>query len=233
MSSLLLVLLLAFDGVVSQVRNNHQPTNWNQPIWPQPTLQKPINEPNIITEEVARYLEQYMKNRVDQNLASTNNRVMRPEMQRRRDDTFTKKGKVDDVPLQLRKLPVATNFQNCITRSLPKAASCEDHLIKRLHQDAAEGRTVLDVGRRVCCALFWHKSCLSDVVVESCPDSSPVATDILMGARKLDLTLSCQKFNRDGCNRSTSLLDKTFATSTVLITLSSMIVMRYLFKVHI
>lgn len=92
--------------------------------------------------------------------------------------------------------------QNCITRSTPRAWSCEDHLIKRLHQDADEGRTVIDVGRRVCCALFWHKDCINRIVLEACPDSSPAAADFLMGSRKVDLTLSCQRFNRDGCNAS-------------------------------
>lgn len=88
--------------------------------------------------------------------------------------------------------------QDCITRAAPLASRCEDHLIKRLNQDATEGRTVLDVGRRVCCALFWHKDCISRLVVDTCPDSSPVAGDILIGARRLDLTSSCKNFNRDG-----------------------------------
>lgn len=90
----------------------------------------------------------------------------------------------------------------CIARSVPHATRCEDHLIKRLNQDATEGRTVIDVTRRVCCALFWHKDCISRVIIEVCPDSSPPAADILLGARNLDLTLSCQRFNRDGCNGS-------------------------------
>lgn len=90
--------------------------------------------------------------------------------------------------------------QNCITRSIPRSHTCEDHLIKRLRQDATEGRTVIDVGRRVCCALFWHKDCINRVVVETCPDSSPEAAKYLLGSRNLDLTLSCQRFNRDGCN---------------------------------
>lgn len=93
--------------------------------------------------------------------------------------------------------------QNCITRSTPKISYCEDHLIRRLSQDATEGRTVIDVGRRVCCALFWHKDCISRVVLETCPDSSPAAADYLLGtSRKLDLTMSCQMFTRDGCNSS-------------------------------
>lgn len=88
----------------------------------------------------------------------------------------------------------------CIGRASSYTSKCEDHLIKRLSQDATEGRTVLDVSRRVCCALFWHKDCISRVVVELCPDSNPAAADLLLGSRSLDLTMSCQRFNRDGCN---------------------------------
>lgn len=88
----------------------------------------------------------------------------------------------------------------CIGRAASYTSTCEDHLIKRLNQDATEGRTVLDVSRRVCCALFWHKDCISRVVVDLCPDSNPAAADILLGSRNLDLTMSCQQFNRDGCN---------------------------------
>lgn len=96
--------------------------------------------------------------------------------------------------------------QNCITKSAPITSRCEDHLIKRLSQDSTEGRTVVDVGRRVCCALFWHQDCISRIVLDTCPDSSPAAADFLMGSRKLDLSLSCQKFNRDGCNSTTRLM---------------------------
>lgn len=88
----------------------------------------------------------------------------------------------------------------CIFAAGTKMPECEDHLIKRLNKDATEGRTVIDVSRRVCCALFWHKDCVSRVVVQACPDSSPQAVDTLLGSRNLDLTLSCQRFNRDGCN---------------------------------
>lgn len=94
--------------------------------------------------------------------------------------------------------------QNCITKSAPITSRCEDHLIKRLSQDSTEGRTVVDVGRRVCCALFWHQDCIARIVLETCPDSSAAAADFLMGSRKLDLSLSCQKFNRDGCNGTSS-----------------------------
>lgn len=92
---------------------------------------------------------------------------------------------------------------DCISQSTGMASRCEDHLVKRLNQDATEGRTVTDVSRRVCCALFHHKDCISRIVVERCPDSSPAAVDILMGSRNLDLTFSCQRFNRDGCNGAT------------------------------
>lgn len=104
--------------------------------------------------------------------------------------------------------------QNCITRSTPLTQRCEDHLIRRLDQDAREGRTVVDVGRRVCCAIFWHKDCINRVVLETCPDSSPMAADFLIGSRKLDLTLSCQRFNRDGCNSSLRMVDVNLGVAT-------------------
>lgn len=111
--------------------------------------------------------------------------------------------------------------QNCITRATHGAWACEDNLIKRLNQDAGEGRTVVDVGRRVCCALFWHKDCINRVIVQTCPDSSPAAADFLMGSRKVDLTLSCQRFNRDGCNSGRSLFEhnKILALTALIISL--------------
>ena len=104
----------------------------------------------------------------------------------------------------------------CISRAAPYTSRCEDHLIKRLNQDATEGRTVVDVSRRVCCALFWHKDCIRGVVVERCPDSSPPAADILLGSRNLDLTLSCQRFNREGCNGATSIANYPPLVMTVV-----------------
>ena len=237
-------------------------TNYNERLspWNPPNSQEPANALAPVSQEEARVLESYMKNRLGDtgqplNLASINDR--RPQQERlanpfrdsktslveqnygdrvplsyhqqsdsissRRDDSFVKKGRVDDVilfnsnnPLKSHPVsPVKQIFshkqlladkwaQNCLTRSAPIASSCEDTLIKRLSQDATEGRTVIDVGRRVCCALFWHKDCINRVVVENCPDSSPAAADFLLGSRKLDLTLSCQRFNRDGCNGSQS-----------------------------
>lgn len=141
-------------------------------------------------------------------------------------DLVVRKGKVDDVTHPLRWSPTnilpagsqllsqkasslahhKTVFldaltQNCVTRSTPRMRTCEDHLIKRLSQDATEGRTVIDVGRRLCCALFWHKDCVDRIVLETCPDSNPAAADYLLGTpRKMDLTMSCRMFNRDGCN---------------------------------
>lgn len=137
----------------------------------------------------------------------------------RQDIDLTRKGRVDDVVVfnknSNKYIPSGTSMfkklvqdhlgraplpPGCIGRAASYTSKCEDHLIKRLSQDATEGRTVLDVSRRVCCALFWHKDCISRVVVELCPDSNPVAADLLIGSRNLDLTMSCQKFNRDGCN---------------------------------
>lgn len=112
---------------------------------------------------------------------------------------------------------------DCISQSTSMASRCEDHLVRRLNQDAAEGRTVIDVSRRVCCALFYHKDCISRIVVERCPDSSPAAVDILMGSRNLDLTFSCQRFNRDGCNgaRTRSLVDKLYIAFNIMIAIAT------------
>lgn len=241
-------------------------------------INEPLNLPQVISQEGAKRLEQYMRGYVDGNnqtplnLASINDRApanvaeltqlqstskpmksvrmnpslgadlinqgqsfqmtpplkQQPPIQQRSDlfqnglsDTgkgLVRKGKVDNVvvhknyPMHNIMRPASPSkklirldiSQDCITRSATLTSSCEDRLIKRLHQDATEGRTVEDVSRRVCCALFWHKDCISSIVVDTCPDSSPVAASILTGSRKLDLTLSCQRFNRDGCNGAQS-----------------------------
>lgn len=114
--------------------------------------------------------------------------------------------------------------KNCLTQSEPYTSRCEDHLIRRLNQDATEGRTVLDVGRRVCCALFWHKDCIDGIVLQRCPDSSTAAANYLIGSRKLDLTLSCQRFTRDGCNGAPSKL----SISNLIISLSFYFVLTYI-----
>lgn len=114
--------------------------------------------------------------------------------------------------------------KNCLTQTEPYTSRCEDHLIRRLNQDATEGRTVVDVGRRVCCALFWHKDCIDGIVLQRCPDSSTSAANFLIGSRKLDLTLSCQRFTRDGCNSAPSKL----SVSNLVISLSFYFVITYI-----
>ena len=148
---------------------------------------------------------------------------------------LTRKGKVDDVVVfngnnkyilprgtgVAKKLVhdhlVQTLPPGCIGRAAPYTVKCEDHLVKRLSQDATEGRTVLDVSRRVCCALFSHKDCISSVVVELCPDSNPKAAELLLGSRNLDLTMSCQRFNRDGCNGSPSSLNYSLVNHSIVL----------------
>lgn len=240
------------------------------PMWTSKSISEPVNIPNPLNQEDARYLEQYLKNDFKNpgdnplNLGLINHRTNKPvarkmaepnlssprqdvgvrptghdsSMQRAdfgypasgnlQEGMFGRKGKVDDVLLAKQTTrgggyahpgnlkqnlvqtifhsPVLNKFQeNCITKSAQQAGVCEDHLIKRLTQDATEGRTVVDVGRRVCCALFWHKECIDSIVLKSCPDSTPVAADYILGARKIDLATSCQRFNREGCNGSSKM----------------------------
>lgn len=110
------------------------------------------------------------------------------------------KGKLIDHKMGLRNLIEGGLSTNCIERSTRHISRCEDHLIRRLSQDVTEGRTVVDVNRRLCCALFWHKDCIRSVVIEVCPDSNPPAADILHGPRKLDLSQVCKQITRDSCN---------------------------------
>lgn len=151
-----------------------------------------------------------------------------------------RKGKLDDLSkhnfIQLNKInpykPVSSalikskpslNFMthNCISRSTYQASICEDHLVKRLNQDAVQGRTAIDVGRRICCALFWHKDCISKVVLETCPDSSPQAAEYIMGTGKnFDLAVSCKMFTREGCNGSPSGLSIGFSQIGLTIVIS-------------
>lgn len=116
---------------------------------------------------------------------------------------------------------------NCIEAAVQSygPSRCEDHFIRRLDQDVTEGRTAVDVTRRLCCALFWHKDCINRVVVERCPDSSPTAAETLLGSRKLDLVISCQHFNRDGCNGTLRLRSNALIASiSILLSLVLFIV---------
>lgn len=111
--------------------------------------------------------------------------------------------------------------------------SCESHLVNRLNQDAPEGRTAIDVGRRICCALFFHKDCISRIVVEHMPKPSyPLLVnyvDLLMGSRKMDISLTCKEFNRDGCNASLSRYQVCYLVFTLTFAISIYMILTSLF----
>jgi len=55
-------------------------------------------------------------------------------------------------------------------------------------------------------SLLQHRDCISRVVLDRCSDSSPAAVDILMGARRRELFITCRNFNRDLCSGALSSL---------------------------
>ncbi|XP_054167153.1 uncharacterized protein LOC128964552 [Oppia nitens] len=93
---------------------------------------------------------------------------------------------------------------SCLERSQYFVRSCEDTLVQR-QRDAREGRSSTDVGRRICCALFFYRDCISRVVVDRCRDPSPTVVDVLMGSRKSDLTVRCREYSRDQCSHSQTI----------------------------
>ncbi|UXI20279.1 membrane magnesium transporter 1 [Sarcoptes scabiei] len=108
----------------------------------------------------------------------------------------------------------------CIERVRPYESSCLDFLIQR-QREARYGRSSTDVQRRICCALFRYRDCLSRVVLERCFDSSRTTIDVLMGDRNRELTQNCRDITRDQCNKAVSLSIsiQLIAFSIVLITI--------------
>jgi hypothetical protein len=164
------------------------------------------------------------------NSKSQNNNALLPAQRRGRVDdvvVFNRESKSNGLKNLIHKHIGNTLPPGCISRAAPSTSSCEDHLIRRLNQDATEGRTVIDVSRRLCCALFWHKDCISQAVIQYCPDSNPVAAELLLGSRNLDLTMSCQRFNRDGCNGSQRQnVPESFLMSWMLVLMATLLIMR-------
>ncbi|CAG2163215.1 unnamed protein product, partial [Oppiella nova] len=108
---------------------------------------------------------------------------------------------------------------SCLEKSGYFVRSCEDTLVQR-QRDAREGRSSTDIQRRICCALFFYRDCISRVVVDRCRDPSPTAVDILMGSRKRDLTTTCREYSRDQCSHS-------YTTKSSLITVLLSIVIAF------
>ncbi|CAG2121879.1 unnamed protein product, partial [Medioppia subpectinata] len=81
--------------------------------------------------------------------------------------------------------------------------SCEDQLTQR-QRDARDyqNRNPSDSQRRMCCALYYYRDCVSRLVQDRCRDPTPYAVDILMGSRKRDLTFTCRDYSRDTCSHS-------------------------------
>lgn len=209
--------------------NSLTATRW----YPEPAsnaLSIPINIPTVMRQQDARSLERYLKSSPSEplNLASMNDRAHLPADQLKAETRHYAPAQQQTNKKHYPPAFLDKWSQNCITKSAPLTSRCEDHLIRRLNQDATEGRTVVDVGRRYCCALFWHKDCINRIVVETCPDSSPAAADFLLGSRKLDLTLSCQRYNRDGCNGAHSAYRITTIQPLISV-LAYLLVCRFLF----
>lgn len=106
--------------------------------------------------------------------------------------------------------------ENCVEKSAYFARSCEDTLLQR-QREARNGRTAVDVQRRLCCSLFFYRDCLSRTVVQYCRDASPTTVDILMGQRRREMTISCRDFSREQCNGSSTITTSLWITFAVMI----------------
>lgn len=106
--------------------------------------------------------------------------------------------------------------ENCVEKSAYFARSCEDTLLQR-QREARNGRTAVDVQRRLCCSLFFYRDCLSRTVVQYCRDASPTTVDILMGQRRREMTISCRDFSREQCNGSSKVSATLWLPVAILI----------------
>lgn len=99
-----------------------------------------------------------------------------------------------------------TDVSDCAQRASPYARECDESLAE--HQRlASDSRDANELQRRVCCALFQYRDCISRVVLDRCADSSPTAVEVLMGQRRREMTVTCRGFNRDVCSgAATSVL---------------------------
>jgi hypothetical protein len=49
-------------------------------------------------------------------------------------------------------------------------------------------------------SLYQFRDCISRVVLDRCADSTPAAVEILMGARRREMVITCRNYNRDLCS---------------------------------
>uniref|UniRef100_A0A6G1S7A5 Uncharacterized protein n=1 Tax=Aceria tosichella TaxID=561515 RepID=A0A6G1S7A5_9ACAR len=96
-----------------------------------------------------------------------------------------------------------SDTSDCPVKAAPYARECEDTLIEqqRLARDSRDG---FELQRRICCSLHQYRDCISRVVLDRCADSSPAAVEILMGARRREMIITCRNYNRDLCSGAIS-----------------------------
>lgn len=106
----------------------------------------------------------------------------------------------------------------CIHRVQPYESACTELLVQR-QRDARHGRSSNDVQRRICCAIFYYRDCLSRVVLEHCRESTRTVVDLIMGDRNRELTTNCRDYTREQCSGVTSLQASllTVALATLLL----------------
>lgn len=110
-----------------------------------------------------------------------------------------------------------TDTSDCPVKAAPYARECEDTLMEQ-HRLARDSRDGNELQRRMCCALFQFRDCISRVVLDRCADSSPTAVEILMGVRRREMTLTCRGFNRDVCSGAIKMLSSPIAILIALMT---------------
>ncbi|KAG9510293.1 hypothetical protein GZH46_01169 [Fragariocoptes setiger] len=101
-------------------------------------------------------------------------------------------------------------LSDCPNRAAPFTRECEDNLAdqRRSWQDSRSGN---EVQRRLCCALYQYRDCISRVVLDRCSDSSPTAVDILMQPKNREFVFTCRDFSRDICSGSQPTMLVSFA----------------------
>lgn len=121
--------------------------------------------------------------------------------------TYQQAGNVPMSPVdrsQLERTGYTIGTEACLIKVKPFENACTNLLVQR-QREARYGRSSNDVERRICCALYYHRDCLSRVVLEHCPESTRIVVDLLMGDRQREITTNCHSYSREQCNGVTSL----------------------------